>query len=181
MVNASTGQLPVVVLMGVSGCGKSTVAGLLAGRLGWDFEEGDDLHPAANVAKMASGHQLEDADRWPWLAKVAEWIGEHTAVGRPGIITCSALKKSYRDVLRGDGVVFVYLAGSRELIARRLASRHGHYMPASLLDSQFDALEPPTSAENSITVDIGASASVETDAIMLRLGLIRTASAPQGE
>ena len=172
MVNASPGQPPVLVLMGVSGCGKSTVAGLLAGLLEWDFEEGDDLHPAANVDKMASGHQLDDEDRWPWLAKVAEWIGEHADAGRAGIITCSALKKSYRDVLRGERVVFVYLAGTREQIARRLAARHGHYMPASLLDSQFDALEPPTPEENSITVEIGASASVETDAIMSRLGLI---------
>lgn len=174
MVDASPGQPPVVVLMGVSGCGKSTVAGLLAGRLGWDFEEGDDLHPAANVAKMASGHQLDDEDRRPWLAKVAEWIREHTGVGRPGIITCSALKQSYRDVLRGEHVVFVYLAGTREQIARRLAARHGHFMPASLLDSQFDALEPPTPEENSITVEIGASASVETDAVIAGLGLIPT-------
>jgi gluconokinase len=181
MVNASPGQPPVLVLMGVSGCGKSTVAGLLAGRLGWDFEEGDDLHPAANVDKMASGHQLDDDDRWPWLAKVAEWIGEHTDAGRPGIITCSALKKSYRDVLRGERVVFVYLAGTREQIARRLAARHGHYMPASLLDSQFDALEPPTPEEKSITVDIAASASVESDEIMSRLGLIPKASTQAGK
>jgi gluconokinase len=180
MVNASPGQPPVLVLMGVSGCGKSTVAGLLAGRLGWDFEEGDDLHPAANVDKMATGHPLDDEDRWPWLANVAEWIGEHTDAGRPGIVTCSALKKSYRDVLRGERVVFVYLAGTREQIARRLAARHGHYMPASLLDSQFDALEPPTPEENSITVEVGASSSVESDEIMSRLGLIPKASTQAG-
>jgi gluconokinase len=179
-VNASPGQPPVLVLMGVSGCGKSTVAGLLAGLLGWDFEEGDDLHPAANVDKMASGHQLDDEDRWPWLANVAEWIGEHVDAGRPGIITCSALKQSYRDVLRGERVVFVYLAGTREQIARRLAARHGHYMPASLLDSQFEALEPPTPEENSITVEIGASSSVESDGIMSRLGLIPKASTQAG-
>jgi gluconokinase len=166
MVNGSPGQPLVLVLMGVSGCGKSTVAGLLAGRLGWDFEEGDDLHPAANVEKMASGHPLDDEDRWPWLAKVAGWIGEHIDAGEPGIVTCSALKKSYRDVLRGERVVFVYLAGTREQIARRLAARHGHYMPVSLLASQFEALEPPLCEENSITVEIGASAAVETDAIM---------------
>jgi gluconokinase len=180
MIKASPGQPLVVVVMGVSGCGKSTVAGLLAGRLGWDFAEGDDLHPAANVAKMASGHQLDDEARWPWLAKVADWIREHTDVRRPGIITCSALKQSYRDLLRGERVVFVYLAGTREQIAGRLAARHGHYMPASLLDSQFDALEAPTPEENSITVDIGASASVETDAIMTGLGLIPTGSTPEG-
>ena len=181
MVNGSPGQPFVLVLMGVSGCGKSTVAGLLAGRLGWAFEEGDDLHPAANVEKMASGHPLDDEDRWRWLAKVAEWIGEHIDAGEPGIVTCSALKKSYRDVLRGERVVFVYLAGTREQIARRLAARHGHFMPASLLDSQFDALEPPTPEENSITVEIGASASVEADEIMTCLGVIPGASTQAGK
>ena len=120
-----------LVLMGVSGCGKSTVAGVLAGRLGWDFGEGDDLHPPENVAKMAAGHPLTDDDRWPWLERVAQWIREHTDAGRPGIITCSALKRSYRDILRGDHVVFVYLHGTREQIATRLAARHGHYMPAA--------------------------------------------------
>src|SRR6202035_4754631 len=107
-----------------------------------------------------------------WLAKVAEWIVEHTCAGRPGIITCSALKKSYRDVLRGEHVVFVYLAGTREQIARRLAARHGHYMAASLLDSQFDALEPPTPEESAITVDITPGSAAEADEIMSRLGLI---------
>jgi gluconokinase len=172
MIDAPRAQPPVLVLMGVSGSGKSTVAGLLAGRLGWDLEEGDDLHPVANVDKMASGHPLDDEDRWPWLAKVAEWIAEHTDAGRPGVITCSALKKSYRDLLRGEHVVFVYLAGTREQIARRLAARHGHYMPASLLKSQFDALEPPTPDEDSITVDLSASSSIESDEIMCRLGLV---------
>jgi gluconokinase len=176
MTDTSPGQAPVLVLMGVSGCGKSTVAGLLAGRLGWDFEEGDDLHPQANLDKMASGQPLDDGDRWPWLARVAGWIREHTDAGRAGNITCSALKKSYRDVLRGDHVVFVYLAGTREQIARRLAARHGHYMPASLLDSQFEALEPPTPDENSITVNIDATSSAEADEIMSRLGLVAEAS-----
>jgi gluconokinase len=172
VVDTSPGQPPVLVVMGVSGCGKSTVGGLLAGRLGWDFEEGDDLHPQANIDKMASGQPLDDEDRWPWLAEVAEWIGAHTRSGRPGIITCSALKKSYRDVLRGEHVVFVYLAGTREQIARRLAARHGHYMAASLLDSQFDALEPPTPEESAITVDITPGSAAEADEIMSRLGLI---------
>jgi gluconokinase len=176
MTKAPCGQQPVLVLMGVSGCGKSTVAGLLAGRLGWDFEEGDDMHPPANVAKMAAGHALDDEDRWPWLARVSEWIGEHTRAGRPGIITCSALKKSYRDVLRGEHVVFVYLAGTREQIARRLAARHGHFMPESLLDSQFEALQPPTPDENSITVDIAASSTTEADEIVSRLGLVTDAA-----
>ena len=168
---------PVLVLMGVSGCGKSTVAALLAGRLGWDFEEGDDLHPAVNVQKMAAGHPLDDEDRKPWLAEVAAWIGEHTAAGRPGIITCSALKRSYRDVLRGDRVVFVYLAGTHDQIAERLATRHGHYMPSSLLDSQFAALEPPTSDENALTLDIAASSTALADEIVEQLGLTAFSSA----
>jgi carbohydrate kinase (thermoresistant glucokinase family) len=167
-----SGQPPVLVLIGVSGSGKSTVAGLLAGRLGWDIEEGDDLHPAASVERMRSGHPLDDEDRWPWLAKIAEWIGEHTSAGQPGIITCSALRKSYREVLRGEHVVFVYLAGTREEIARRLTRRHGHYMPASLLDSQFEALEPPGPDEKSITVRVEGSASREADEVIRRLGLM---------
>ena len=104
----STPPEPVLVIMGVSGGGKSTVAGLLAGRLGWDLAEGDDMHPAANIAKMAAGHPLDDADRWPWLARVAEWIHVRTAADLPGIVTCSALKRSYRDVLRAPSVVFVW-------------------------------------------------------------------------
>jgi gluconokinase len=162
----------VLVLMGVSGCGKSTVAGVLAGRLGWDLGEGDDMHPAANVAKMAAGHALTDADRGPWLEVVASWIGQHVASGRPGIITCSALKRRYRDVLRGDraaATVFVYLHGTREQIAARLALRHGHYMPPALLDSQFADLEPPGENEHAIWIDIGPAPGVQADAIMERL------------
>jgi gluconokinase len=162
---------PVLVIMGVAGCGKSTVAGLLAGRLGWDLAEGDDMHSAANVAKMAAGHPLTDDDRRPWLAQVAAWIHEHTAAHRPGIVTCSALKHSYRDVLRGDGVVFVYLASSRELIGRRLAARHGHFMPAALLDSQFATLEPPGPDEHAITVDVTGSPDQTASQIMAMLHL----------
>ena len=157
--------------MGVSGCGKSTVGTLLADRLGWDFEEGDGLHPAANVAKMAAGHPLDDADRAPWLAKVAGWIDEHLAAGLPGIITCSALKRSYRDVLRRDRVVFVYLAGTREQIAERLASRRGHFMPPSLLDSQFAALEPPGPDERALRVDVTAGSAAVVAQIVDRLHL----------
>jgi gluconokinase/shikimate kinase len=166
---------PVLVLMGVSGCGKSTIAGVLAGRLGWDLAEGDDMHPRANVDKMAAGHPLDDADRWPWLDQVAAWITDHTTSGRPGVVTCSALKRSYRDVLRGERVAFVYLAGTREQIADRLAVRHGHFMPATLLNSQFDALEPPAPDECSITVDIGGAPGSEATEIVRRLGLEPTA------
>jgi gluconokinase/shikimate kinase len=157
--------------MGVSGSGKSRVAGLLAGRLGWDLAEGDELHPPENIAKMASGHPLTDADRWPWLAKVAAWIKQRTDVGQSGVITCSALKRSYRDLLRGEHVVFVYLAGDRDVIATRLGLRHGHFMPSTLLDSQFATLEPPGPDERSVTVDISASVADEADEIVARLGL----------
>jgi gluconokinase/shikimate kinase len=167
---------PVLVIMGVAGCGKSTVAGLLAGRLGWDLAEGDDMHSAANIEKMAAGHPLTDEDRQPWLARVAAWIREHTTAHRPGIITCSALKRSYRDVLRGDGVVFVYLAASRELIARRLAARHGHFMPVALMDSQFAALEPPGADENAITVDVSGSPDQTASLIMAELHLPQQSS-----
>src|SRR6476620_6470349 len=130
----------VLVVMGVSGSGKSTVAAILAGQLGWDLEEGDDLHPAANVAKMASGQPLTDEDRWPWLDKIAAWIQLHTESGTPGVITCSALKRVYRDRLRGPGVAFVHLDGSREVIGARLSKRLDHFMPSTLLDSQLATL-----------------------------------------
>jgi gluconokinase/shikimate kinase len=165
--------------MGVSGCGKSTVAGVLAGRLGWDLAEGDDMHPAANVAKMAAGHPLEDSDRWPWLARVAAWIDEHAAAGRPAIVTCSALKRSYRDVLRGEHVIFVYLAGTREQIAARLAVRHNHFMPAALLDSQFADLEPPGPDERSITITIGGPPDDQAARIVARLALEPTTGRPR--
>jgi carbohydrate kinase (thermoresistant glucokinase family) len=160
----------VLVLMGVTGCGKSTVAGVLAGRLGWELCEGDDLHPPENVAKMAAGHPLTDDDRWPWLRRVAGWIEEQAAAGQPGIITCSALKRGYRDVLRGPEVVFVYLHGTREQIAARLAARHGHFMPAALLDSQFADLEEPGEDENAWWIDIGPSPTAQAEQILVRLG-----------
>ena len=137
-------QYPVLVLMGVSGSGKSTVGGMLAGAMGWDLQEGDDLHPQANIDKMATGHPLNDEDRWPWLDKIAVWIKSHTDAGQPGIVTCSALKRSYRDVLRGEHVVFVHLAGSRDQIGQRLTARLDHYMPASLLDSRSRRSKPST-------------------------------------
>jgi gluconokinase len=157
--------------MGVSGCGKSTIAGVLAGRLGWPIGEGDDLHPPENVAKMATGHPLTDADRRPWLQRIAEWIHERVDAGEAGIMTCSALRRSYRDVLRDPHVVFVYLRGSRDEIARRLATRHGHFMPLALLDSQFATLEPPADDEQSLTVDIGVSVADQAEQVITRLGL----------
>jgi gluconokinase len=164
---------PVLVVMGVSGTGKSTIAGLLAGRLGWDLQEGDDLHPPANVAKMAAGVPLTDDDRWPWLERVAAWISAHTAAGRPGVITCSALRRTYRDRLRGDGVVFVYLAVDREQLSKRLIARLDHYMPAILLDSQIATLEPPGDDENVLLVQATGVPAVEiADEVINRLGLV---------
>ncbi len=163
--------MTVLVIMGVSGSGKSTLGGILAGLLGWDLQEGDDLHPASNVAKMASGQPLTDDDRWPWLRLIAEWIDDHVTAGRPGIVTCSALKRSYRDVLRGDGVVFVYLAGTREQIGDRLSARLDHFMPASLLDNQLATLEPPGPDEHMIVVDVGRPPAEEAAEIIRTLAL----------
>lgn len=147
---------PAVVVMGVSGSGKSTVGAALADRLSWKFVDGDSLHPAANVAKMQAGQPLDDRDREPWLVAIAGQIDAWICHGTPGVITCSALKRRYRDRIIGDRahVRLVHLAGSREVIARRLSTRHGHFMPASLLDSQFATLEPPETEENAIAVDI---------------------------
>jgi gluconokinase len=147
----------ILIVMGVSGSGKSTVAALLAGRLGWALIEGDDLHPPANIEKMAHGIPLDDADRLPWLAAIGERIDQWREEGARGVITCSALKRAYRDML-GVGkpeVKFVYLQGSKALIANRLARRLGHFMPPELLDSQFAALEEPTAEEPAITIPIG--------------------------
>jgi gluconokinase len=161
----------VLVVMGVSGTGKSTVAGLLAGRLGWDLQEGDDLHPASNVAKMASGQPLTDEDRWPWLDKIAAWIQARLDSGTPGIVTCSALKRAYRDRLRAPDVAFVHLSGSFEEITARLARRHDHFMPVSLLESQLNTLEPLEPDENGIVVQLAQVPQDEANDVIQRLGL----------
>ena len=163
---------PVLVVMGVSGSGKTTVAKELAEALGWTFEEGDDLHPAANVAKMRAGHPLDDEDRKPWLDAIGRWIDDEAKKGAPAVITCSALKRVYRDQIRADRpqVTFVFLEGSKSLIADRLAHRHGHFMPPSLLDSQFEALEEPEPDEPVITVDIAKSPEAQVADIEHALG-----------
>jgi carbohydrate kinase (thermoresistant glucokinase family) len=169
---AHRGRPPILVLMGVSGAGKSTVARELAARLGWSVEEGDALHPAANVAKMHAGIPLTDADRQPWLERVAAWIDGQRAKKQPGVITCSALKRSYRRIVIGarPEVWLVYLRGGRDLIAQRLAGRDGHFMPASLLQSQIDTLEKPQPDEDPLTVDVGAPAGQVADEIIRILG-----------
>jgi ribose 5-phosphate isomerase A len=150
------GGPPVLVVMGVSGAGKSTVARELAARLGWPFEEGDSLHPESNVAKMHAGIPLSDDDRRPWLAAAAAWIDGQRARKQPGIITCSALKRSYRRVVIGDRAEarLIYLRAGRDLLADRLAGRHGHFMPAGLLQSQIDTLEEPGPEEDPLVVDV---------------------------
>jgi gluconokinase len=155
---AHTITKPVIaIVMGVSGSGKTTVAALLAAALGCQFQEGDDLHPAKNVEKMHGGTPLTDADRMPWLHKIAEEIDSWRARGESGVLTCSALKRSYRDIIIGDrpDVTLVYLKGSYDLIRRRMTARHEHFMPVALLDSQFAALQEPGPDERPITVDVG--------------------------
>jgi ribose 5-phosphate isomerase A len=166
------GSPPVLVVMGVSGAGKSTVALELAARLGWTFEEGDALHPEANVAKMHAGIPLTDGDRQPWLERVATWIDAQRAKKQPGIITCSALKRSYRQIIIGDRpeVRLVYLRGGRDLIARHLAGREGHFMPPSLLQSQIDTLEEPLAEEDALTVEVGPPAADVARQIIRLLG-----------
>jgi len=173
---AHRGNPPVLLVMGISGSGKSTIAEDLAARLGWPFKEGDALHPEANVAKMHAGIPLTDADRAPWLQRVAEWIDGQRARKQPGIITCSALKRSYRRIVIGDRpeARLVYLRGGRDLIARRLAERDGHFMPASLLQSQIDTLEEPGPDEDPLTVDVGPAASQVADTIIRLLGASAT-------
>jgi gluconokinase len=158
----------IVVVMGVSGSGKSTVAALLAAALGCQFQEGDDLHPPENVEKMRDGTPLTDADRMPWLHKIGEEIDGWRARGECGVLTCSALKRSYRDIIIGgrQDVVLVYVKGSPDLIHRRMIARHGHFMPVALLDSQFATLEEPTPDEHPIIVGIeGKPADIAHDIV----------------
>lgn len=163
----------ILVVMGVSGSGKTTIATLLAHRLGWPFEEGDSLHAQSSIDKMTAGNPLTDDDRAPWLEKVAGWANERLDAGGSGVITCSALKRSYRDVInrRGSGIIFVFLRASKQSIAARLASRHGHFMPPTLLASQFADLEEPSSDECAVQVDAGLEPDVVVQHILELIGL----------
>jgi len=161
----------VVVVMGVSSSGKTTIAKRLAGTLGWQFQDGDDLHPPENVAKMKGGTSLTDEDRWPWLRRIAERIDEWRAAGQGGVVTCSALKRAYRDVILGGrpGTRLIYLKGSRELIKARMAARKGHFMPIELLDNQFTVLEEPAADERPIVIDVSATPEAIVAEIVAKL------------
>jgi carbohydrate kinase (thermoresistant glucokinase family) len=167
------GTISVIVVMGVSGSGKTTVGALLAGMLRWEFADADDFHPPSNVQKMASGIPLTDEDRWPWLDAIAAWIDAHRAAGTRGVVTCSALKRRYRDVLIGNrhDVALAYLQGDNTLIAQRMAMRHEHFMPLALLQSQLDALEEPAPDERAAMVSIDGTPKAIAENIAAALHL----------
>jgi gluconokinase len=149
-------DVKVLVVMGVSGSGKSTIAAMLAQRLHWIYEDGDWFHPKSNIEKMHHGEPLNDEDRWPWLHAIAAWIDATRRAGNHGIVACSALKRAYRDILIGErkDVALIFLKGDRELIARRVAARADHFMPTNLLESQFKTLGEPQADERPIVISI---------------------------
>lgn len=185
-MSEKTSQPVHLVIMGVSASGKTTVAERLAAITGFPYAEADDFHPAANKEKMASGHPLNDEDRWPWLRSLADWMKDHAEAGDSSIVTCSALKHSYRDVLReADGVhdgrvLFAELDAPASVLLERLNSRKGHFMPASLLDSQLDTLEPLTDDENGLTLDATADPDVLVQEVLDAAGLSDSSSPHTG-
>jgi carbohydrate kinase (thermoresistant glucokinase family) len=159
--------------MGVSGCGKTSVGERMSAELGWPFEEGDRYHPPANVAKMSAKIPLQDEDRWPWLEALAGLIAQHERGGESSILSCSALKRSYRDLLRTGAprVRFLHLHGDKAVLVARLAARKGHFFPPALLDSQYAALEPLEPDEDGVVVDVALDTEMQVREGMRRLGL----------
>jgi gluconokinase len=169
------GSVDLIVVMGVSGSGKTTVARGIASAMGWPFAEGDDFHPEANVAKMSSGQPLTDEDRWPWLRTIGSWLSEQEESGRNAVVTCSALRRVYRDLLR-DGrpdVRFCHVEADAALIEERLTHRSGHYMPPSLLPSQLAVLEPLQPDEPGVTVSVAGTPEGIVERALDALGLRR--------
>ena len=169
----ASSAIKVIVVMGVSGSGKSTIASMLAQRLHWVYEDADWFHPQSNIEKMHHGEPLTDQDRWPWLHAIAAWIDATRRAEGHGVCACSALKRAYRDILIGDrrDVSFVFLKGDRDLIARRIAARADHFMPPALLDSQFKTLEEPQPDERAIVVSIAPHPREIVEDIVRKVGL----------
>ena len=163
--------MTVVVMMGVSGSGKTTIAEIVGKHLSWPMLEGDKFHPPANVEKMSHGIPLTDEDRWPWLRAIAAAIDDWRANRQSGVVACSTLKRAYRDILIGDrkDVVLVYLRGSKDLIGQRMAARKGHFMPSALLDSQFATLEEPQDDERPIVVSVAGAPDEIADDVIRKL------------
>jgi len=161
----------IVIIAGASGSGKTTVGAMLAGRLGWPFADADDFHPAANIEKMRAGIPLTDTDRWPWLRAIGAWMDEHIARGESAVVSCSALRRSYRDLLLGGRpeARMVFLATDSQVLTRRLAARVGHFFPQQLLASQLAALEPPAPDEHVIRVVPADTPAATVDAIIALL------------
>jgi len=170
---APSNNVSAIVVMGVSGSGKSTIASMLAQRLHWVYEDADWFHPKSNIEKMHHGEPLNDEDRWPWLRAIAEWIDATRRAGGHGVVACSALKRAYRDVLIGDrrDVRLVFLKGDRDLIERRIAARADHFMPSTLLESQFATLQEPQADERPIVASIVPHPREIVEAIVRELGV----------
>ena len=170
---APSNNVSAIVVMGVSGSGKSTIASMLAQRLHWVYEDADWFHPKSNIEKMHHGEPLNDEDRWPWLRAIAEWIDATRSAGGHGVVACSALKRAYRDILIGDrrDVRLVFLKGDRDLISRRIAARADHFMPSTLLESQFATLQEPQADERPIVVTIVPHPREIVEAIVSELGV----------
>jgi gluconokinase len=180
------GARPVIVVMGVAGVGKTTLARLLAERLRLPCAEADDFHPPANIAKMAAGIPLDDHDREPWLRALGGWLGEQATSGTGGVCTCSALRRGYRDLLREycPDAFFLHLTGERSLVGDRIAHRTGHFMPPALLDSQYAALEPLRADEQGAVLDVGPAPETLVEnavALLRRVGYRRHVNGDNGD